>query len=239
MIWWCSFINKSMIAMKTILLFGASGLTGQACLSELINDKDVSKVIVLLRKTLKIRHPKVVQQVVDFHDLSSAEQYFNVDEVLCCLGTTIKKAKSKAAFAAIDFDLVINITELAKRHGVSKLMIISSIGANEKSRSFYTATKGKMEIAVKAFELPQTWILRPSLLLGKRDELRVAERWAIIFFKYLAFLFIGPLQVYQPIAAVTVAKAMLRLSHKPLNTENGEPRFTIIENDEIKKIASE
>lgn len=223
--------------MKTILLFGATGLTGQAFLQLAINDEKISKIIILTRTLLAIKHPKISQHVINFHNLNDYQQYFAVDEVFCCLGTTIKKAKSKQAFAAIDLDLVVQIAQMAKIQSVVKFMVISSIGADEDSPSFYSATKGRMELAVKACKLPQTYIFRPSLLLGKRNEVRLLEQLGIMIFQCLKFLFIGPLKHYQPITVDAVAKVMLHVSEYPVAQNHVQPVVTIIENENIHKLA--
>ncbi|MBZ0207507.1 MAG: NAD-dependent epimerase/dehydratase family protein [Flavobacteriales bacterium] len=81
---------------RAILLAGATGLVGSACLPLLLADERVDKVIALVRRPLANEHAKLEQWVGD--DLLKALKSAPLDAVICCLGTTIKKAGSQAAF---------------------------------------------------------------------------------------------------------------------------------------------
>ena len=135
------------------------------------------------------------------------------DDLFCCLGTTIKKAGSKEEFERIDFHLPVEIARIASKNRVNKFIVISSIGADTKSSGFYLKTKGKMEEMVSLLPFRQVSILRPSLLLGERKEIRRGEEFAKFFTTSMQFIFKGRLRKYKPIHAETVAMAMLRLAN--------------------------
>ena len=219
--------------MKSVLLFGASGLTGQHCLQLLLESEHYNRVVIAVRTPLMIKHEKLSQMIVDFDVLDSESDLFVVDEVFCCLGTTIKKAGSRVAFTNIDHNLVLTIGRLAKIHRVKKLLVISALGANPNSRSFYNQTKGKMEAALKTLSLDTTYIFRPSLLLGNRKEFRLAEHITAIFCNVCSFAFIGPLKQLKPIEAKVLANAMLAIA----NNEHLSLPFQILENQAIKDVA--
>jgi hypothetical protein len=92
-----------------------------------------------------------------------------VDDAFCCLGTTQATAGSSEAFRHIECDPRIG-ARLAKTCGAEQLVIITAIGADPRSPIFYSKIKGEVEAAVAAEGLASTSILRPSLLLGERDE---------------------------------------------------------------------
>ena len=217
-----------MIKKKSALVIGASGLVGKECVLALLAHPDYDKVIMLVRTQLPITAAKLEQHTVDFSNFSQASSehhhYFNVDEVYCCLGTTIKKAKSKQKFAEIDLDLVVNIANIAKQAQVTTFSVISSIGANENSKNFYSATKGKMEQSVKVLHLNNLIIVRPSLLLGKRNETRLLESIGIKVFSLLSFMLIGPLKAYKPISAKMLAQSMIALNESPENANTNAPK---------------
>ena len=50
----------------TAVVLGATGLTGNLVVQELLKDKDYKTVRVLVRKTLSIIHPKLQQHVGRF-----------------------------------------------------------------------------------------------------------------------------------------------------------------------------
>lgn len=98
---------------KVAMLVGASGLVGGELLNYLLKASEYTKIISLVRKPQGIKHPKLEENVVDFEHLDRYKDCFNVDDVFCCLGTTIKTAKSKEAFKKVDVDYPLKIAELA------------------------------------------------------------------------------------------------------------------------------
>jgi uncharacterized protein YbjT (DUF2867 family) len=76
---------------RTALLLGATGLVGGELVTLLLADPEYGQVTVLVRRNLPRTHPKLVQRVVVFKDLSRDADAFKVDDVFCCLGTTSRK----------------------------------------------------------------------------------------------------------------------------------------------------
>lgn len=212
------------------LLVGATGLIGSNCLQELLNDDAFSEVEVWARKPLGIFHPKLRIVLVDFHDISRISST-DASYVFCCLGTTIKNAGSQEAFRRVDFDYVAEMAKIAQRSGVSKFLVISSLGASLDTSNFYLRTKGEMEAEVIKCGIPSIVILQPSMLLGNRNEFRPAEVIGKALMQVFDFIFIGKIKKYRAIKASDVAKAMVRLA-KEDNTG-----VLIIESDEIRELA--
>ena len=195
---------------RTALLLGATGLVGSELLTLLLADTEYRQVTVLVRRNLPQTHPKLVQRVVDFKDLPKAADAYKVDDVFCCLGTTIKKAGSQEAFRVVDYTYPLESAKLAARQGAGQYLLITALGANAKSSVFYNRVKGEVEEAIGKLPLKSLHIFRPSLLLGNRQESRTGEKIAIAVMKPLGFLLAGPLKKYRGIQARTVAQAMLR-----------------------------
>ena len=78
---------------KSALILGASGLVGSKLLPLLLNSDHYDKVIAVVRLPLLINHNKLLEKKIDF-DMPNWEEFFPVDHVYCCLGTTIKKLTS-------------------------------------------------------------------------------------------------------------------------------------------------
>lgn len=193
---------------KSAILVGASGLVGGELLSLLLDAKEYNKVIVFGRRSLNLKHPKLDEIIIDFEQLDQYKESIRVNEVYCCLGTTIKKAKSKEAFKKVDVDYVLGLGKIAKEMGVEKFLLISSMGANQQSVVFYSKMKGLVEEGLKGIGFNSLHIFRPSLLLGQRQEVRSGETAAAFLSKGLSFLLIGGLRKYKPIQAKVVAKGM-------------------------------
>ena len=216
---------------KSALLAGASGLVGSELLTILLNSQEYSKITILVRKSIEIKHPKLLEQVINFEELSLYKNIFKVNDVYCCLGTTIKKAKRKEAFKKVDVDYPLEMAKLSKEMECEKFLIISSMGANPDSSIFYSRMKGLVEQKLKETGIKSLHIFRPSLLLGDRKEYRFGESLSAFFLKGLSFLFIGSLKKYKAITAKTVASGM----HKAAQSDSTGVHLYL--SNEIKKLA--
>jgi uncharacterized protein YbjT (DUF2867 family) len=166
--------------MTTALIVGATGATGKLLLENLINNPQYTDILVLhYRATGFSKRDKVTEIIHPFDQLETLELPFTTDHVFCCLGTTIKKAKSKTAFAKVDFDYVVNTAKLGIEHGAKHFLVMSSIGTSSNAPSFYLKTKARMEQSIQSLNYPSVSIFRPSVLDGERQENRPAEKIGI------------------------------------------------------------
>jgi len=186
-----------------VLLAGATGLVGSAYAALWHGPGTLH---LLVRRPLAASAPLQQVHVVDFTALPAMPA---ADAAVCALGTTIAVAGSQAAFRAVDFDAVLAFARAARAAGALKLAVVSSLGADRKSASFYSRTKGEMEVAVAGLGYDSVIVARPSLLTGDRGALaqpaRAGERLAQLLAAPLAPLI--P-RSYRPIAAATVARAL-------------------------------
>jgi len=196
------------------LLVGATGLVGGHCLGELLYDNDFSAVTVLTRRPLEWVPPKLTVHVVDFDHLSDYAEAFSVDVVLCCLGTTHRVAGSPEAFARVDHVYVAELARLAAARGAQRFVLVSAVGADPGSPVFYNRIKGRAEAAVSELPFKAVHLLRPSLLLGERAELRPAEDWSKQFAPFWSLFAWGPFSAYRPVPAETVAAKMVELAKR-------------------------
>jgi uncharacterized protein YbjT (DUF2867 family) len=191
---------------RTALIAGATGLTGQQLLKQLLADARYAEVHALVRKHAFAPHTKLIEHIIDF---AAPPKLPKVDDVFCCLGTTIKVAGSKAAFRTVDFDYVMNVARAAKKSGAQRFMVMSSLGANAKSGVFYSRIKGEMEEALRPLGFAELHIFQPSFLVGDRAESRPGERFGIAAFKIISPLLFGPARKYRAIEVTDVARAMV------------------------------
>jgi uncharacterized protein YbjT (DUF2867 family) len=191
--------------MRSVLLLGATGLVGRELLSLLLEDDDVSRVVVIARRASGARHTKLEERVVDLDKMQEHSDAFKVDQIFCALGTTIKVAGSQERFRVVDHDYPLSAARLGKEQGAKHYLLVSAMGANAKSRIFYNRVKGEVENDITALNYEATTIVRPSLLLGEREEVRTGERIA----EKLAWLMPPK---YKPNRASDVAAAMVELS---------------------------
>ncbi|MCM3585246.1 oxidoreductase [Mesobacillus maritimus] len=216
---------------NTALVVGATGLVGNELVTLLLTESKYEKVKVLTRRTLPLTHPKLEQFVVDFDQLASYQDEMQVEDVYCCLGTTIKKAGTQEAFKKVDFTYPVELAKLTREKGAQKFFIITAMGATKDTKVFYSRVKGEVEEDVKKLGFHSLHIFRPSLLLGERKEFRFGEKIGVLLSPLFSFLLVGSLKKFKPIHARDVAKAMYQAS---LTAQHGQ---FIHENDEIHQMS--
>jgi len=204
-----------------ILLAGATGLTGEHLLDRVLNEPTVKRVIAPARRKLA-EHPRLENPIGPLAELIP-HLLQPVDTVFCCLGTTLKEAGSEEAFRSVDFDLPLALGERGLALGARHYIVVSALGADSKSSIFYSRVKGELEDALRQQGWQQLTIARPSLLLGQRDEVRLAELLAAPFSRILPGKLHG-------IEAIALARALWRLA---LETGKGT---RVVESDELRKL---
>lgn len=218
--------------MRRALLLGATGLVGGHLLRLLLASPAYDQVRVLVRRPTGLQHPKLDERVVDWERLAEQPELFAADDLFCCLGTTIKQAGSQAAFRRVDFDYPLTAAKLAKAAGVQRYLLVSSLGADPRSRIFYSRVKGEVEEAIAAIGLPALAIFQPSLLLGERAVHRPGEAVAAIVSRILRPIMVGPLAATRAIEGEAVARGMLEVALR--DEVAGVRRYR---SDEIERIS--
>jgi len=214
---------------RTAIVLGATGLVGNECVKQLLNDPDYDLVKVLHRRKLNFAHPKMQQHLIDFSNLYKYAELFKADDLFCCLGTTMKKAGSKENFIKVDYHYPLRAAELALAQGTTNFMLVSAIGAKASSMFFYNRIKGEVEKDLKSYGFGKIGIFRPSILDGNRRESRPGESSGLIIMKLFSPFLIGGWRKFRPIKAKTVAAGMISFA------KSNQTGIYIFESEDIKK----
>ena len=190
----------------TLLLAGGTGLVGRSLL-ELAKSRQITITTVGRRITGDVEN----ELVVDFAAMPTLP---SSDIAICTLGTTMADAGSKSAFKAVDFDAVMAFARAAKQSGVRHFLVVTAVGADIESRAFYSRIKGAVEIELTTVGFVRLDIVRPGLLLGKRQSRRLIEQVLQGLSPAIALITRGPWARYASISAEQVAGALLALSHE-------------------------
>lgn len=189
----------------TAAVAGATGMIGGRVLARLLEDPAVARVVAPTRRPLPA-HPKLVNPLTSgpsWPDLAP------LDEAYSCLGTTMAKAGSEAAFRAVDRDLTRSFAAAAKAAGARRFGLVSAVGADARSRFLYPRVKAEAEAAVAAAGFASVVIARPSFLLGTRAEERPGEKVALAVLQILDGAMAGPLRRWRAVPADDVAAGLI------------------------------
>lgn len=217
-------VNRVAAKRRDLLLTGATGLVGGLVLRELLADASFTgSIVVPTRRELPVRDPRLVAVMKDFSKSGNDSEIDAAIErqpqpvlsgYISCLGSTIRAAGSRAAFIAVDRELVLRLARVAFEHGARHAIVVSSAGASRQSANFYLRVKGEVEDALADIGFERIDILRPGLLLGARKERRTGEAIAQALAPWSNLLLLGKLRRYRAVAAEDVATAIVRLSEE-------------------------
>lgn len=212
---------------RRTLIVGATGLVGRACLATWLADPAAGDLVALVRRAVGDEPVGARLRVVpvDFARLEERADLLAVDHVVCALGTTMKKAGSKQAFRAVDYELPLAVARLARAQGARHFLLVSAIGADPRSLFFYNRVKGQLEQAFRRLDYPSLTIARPSILMGDRLEHRPGEA----FGGKLGAL--AP-AAWKPVHARQVAAALHDAAARDL------PGVRVLENRELRSFPS-
>lgn len=212
--------------MKALVL-GATGAIGKDLVELLLKDPTVDRVDIFVRREVNIPSAKLVVHVVDFDHPEQWADKLSGDVLFSTLGTTIRAAGSQEAQWKVDYTYQYNAAKAARENGVPTYVLVSSVGANAKSKVFYTHMKGALDNAVQELGFPGCFILRPPSLIRKGSD-RFGEKAGIVALR--AFNAIGLMRAWKPMPTEAVAAAMLRLA------QSGREGTEIVDAQEILKV---
>ena len=189
------------------LIIGATGATGKDLVNVLLEDKDYTEVVLFVRSASGITHLKLSEILTDFDKLDNVSEHIKGDILFSCLGTTLKAAGSKDKQWHIDYEIPLQFAAIAKRNGISKIILLSAYGASSSSNVFYSKMKGKLEEAIDSLAFDQYSIFRPGLLLRK-DTDRSGERISAGVLKFLNSL--GLIRKFRPMPTNVLAEKLAK-----------------------------
>ncbi len=217
---------------EAILIVGATGLIGNLLVRKLIADGRDKGLHLLVRKPLEGDYGAATVHAAPTQQWPEVIASIKAKRAVSCLGSTMKKAGSKEAFAAVDRDLVGSVGKAAKAAGAQQFITVSSTMANAEASGFYLKVKGQAEQLLRGENFKRLDIIRPGLLRGQRSgDPRLGESLAIIASPVMDRLLHGSLRRYRSIDGGEVASAIATLLHEE------QPGAIIHENDAIWNLA--
>jgi len=196
-------------SIKSAIVIGATGLVGRELLKQLNQIESCEKITAVVRhEDPKLKSLKKVQQFVLEDFLLLNDQDVNgYSHAFSCLGSTQKKAGSQQNFYNIDYEINAHFADLLEATS-THYVLVSAMGANVQSKIFYNKVKGELEQHIQSLNLEYASILRPSLLMGERQEQRTLEDLTQKLYQKFSHLVPDTFK-YKPVTASQVAHTMV------------------------------
>ena len=185
-------------APRHAVIVGATGAVGSALLAELLASPRWGVVTVLGRRapdallaTLPAAHrARVHAHLVPMDDSLEAAtaDALRADRApagaaaFCTLGVGQPRKLPREEVWRVDVDVAGAFARGCRAAGVDHLSLLSSVGADAASRSYYLRVKGSAEAAVSAPGFARVSLFRPSLLVTRTLRYGLQDRvtqWAV------------------------------------------------------------
>ncbi len=185
---------------KTSLIAGSTGFLGSKILNFLY--KEDQKIYCLSRRENEINSTNIDDIIIDFdtiNDLSLPK----IDHVYLCLGYELRAWElismpehKKGPFYKVDYEYTFNIAKKAEEAGATSVSLVSAIGANKNSESFYLKTKGDLEEEIKKLKFETINIFQPGHLAGRINwQKKKSDPRLDVFAFEIGSLFLDPFLV--------------------------------------------
>jgi len=216
--------------MKNAIIAGATGMIGGLVLQECLNNPDIDKVTIIVRRSTGIANKKLLEVIHDdFTDYASIVEHFNNQDIAYyCLGV-YTGAVPRDEFRKITVDYTKAFAEVLKIHSPgTTFCFLSGQGADqtETSRVMFAKDKGIAENFLPGQKFGQTYIFRPAYIYPSTPRKEPNMSYRIMRVLYPIFKTIYPNGV---ITSDDLVRAMF------ITGLNGGNKM-IFENRDIKEI---
>jgi len=170
-----------------VIITGSTGMVGRSTLNEcLVNDK-VSSILVVNRRELGIKDPKIMEFVhKDFTNFSPiANQFESYDACFHCMGVT-SVGKNEAEFSKYTYDITKSLADacfLANKDMVFNYVSGAGTDGTEKGKTMWARVKGKTENYILNKGFRDAYMFRLGALIPE-GEVSSGTSW----YKYIYIL---------------------------------------------------
>jgi len=185
---------------KTSLIAGSTGFLGSKILNFLY--KEDQKIYCLSRSKSEINSINIEDIIIDFDTINNLSLP-KIDHVYLCLGYELRAwelismpERKKDPFYKVDYEYTLNIAKKAEEVGATSISLVSAVGANKNSESFYLKTKGDLEEEIKKLKFETINIFQPGHLAGRINwQKKKSDPRLDVFAFEIGSLFLDPFLV--------------------------------------------
>jgi uncharacterized protein YbjT (DUF2867 family) len=171
---------------RRAIVIGATGAVGSALVGELLAPGGWAAVTTLVRRRTRLfdhtaEISRLTEHVVNMADTGALERQTAAlardhDAAFCTMGIGQPRRASKDEVWRVDVELAGAFARGCRTAGVPHISLLSSVGADADSRTYYVRVKGRAERAFTDLSFPRTSLFRPSLLVTRQLRYGLQDR---------------------------------------------------------------
>lgn len=197
---------------RSVVQIGATGAVGGEVVRVLLTMPSIERLTLLGRRPLNgVSAPVVQQRTVDVPDAPTYQHLLAGHQVaICTLGVGEPSKVSKEEFVRIDHDAVVAFATACRAAGVQHFQLLSSVGADAGSASFYLKTKGRLQEALKKLNFERLSLFQPSMILTPTNRYGWSQGLMLSVWPWLNPVLVGGLRKFRGIPVATLGAAIAR-----------------------------
>jgi len=199
---------------RQLVLLGATGAVGRSVLAEALRSPAFATVTTLGRRRADIAPGeapagKLAQHLVDLDAPASYRALVaGHTAAVCTLGVGQPTATTREEVWKVEIDYVTAFAAACRDAGVRHFSLMTSVGSNARSASYYLRLKGTQEDRVKALGFERTSLFRPSLLITPQNRYGAQQALFLAVWPKLDRVLVGPLRRYRGIRVEDLGRAI-------------------------------
>ncbi|MFK2904433.1 NAD(P)H-binding protein [Dyella ginsengisoli] len=151
-----------------VLLFGATGMVGQAALRACLQAEDAGEVVAVVRTPSGQHHPKLRELQHDdlWHPQPLVDRLEGFDACFFCIGKT-SAGMDEAQYAHFTHDMTLAVAQmLAPLNPGMTFVYVSGAGADssERGRVMWARVRGRTENALRRLPFKAAYAIRPGVI---------------------------------------------------------------------------
>ena len=194
-----------------VVLLGATGAVGRSALAEALRSPAFETVTTLGRRQVDVADApgKLTQHVVDLEAPASYRSLVaGHTAAICTLGVGQPSKATREEVWKVEIDYVMGFAAACKDAGIRHFSLMTSVGSDAQSRSYYLRLKGTQEDRVKALGFERTSLFRPSLLITPQNRYGASQAVFLAVWPKLNGILVGPLRRYRGIRVEDLGRAI-------------------------------
>ena len=176
------------------IITGTTGMVGKAVLLECLEHTKVKSVLIINRKTIGMKHPKLKEIIhADFFDLLPIkEELKGYNSCFFCLGVSVM-GMSEVDYTKYTYELTTHFAKVVvEQNSEMTFNYVSGTGTDstEKGSIMWARVKGKTENMVLAMPFKDAYLFRPGVILPEKGVKSKVKTYNVLYAIVWPFFFL-------------------------------------------------